>query len=1024
MNGHASYTFFPWLRRGISTEITRVDGAGDPSARAQIPVTLELSAGGQPVATTVRLDLHGPGEVAGFDPRMIVRLDPRPGVQDAEPNYFPAVELHEPDFPWRYTPARATAQNRLRPWVVLIVLSPTEIKSQSPATSEGALPRLEVRSSALLPDLGQSWAWAHAQVSALEAGESVQEVIDREPQRALARLVCPIQLRPNTPYTAFLVPAFERGRLAGLKLPIPDGPGSVVDALTPAWTAGQNDVLLPVYFRWQFSTGAQGDFEFLVRKLRPVQIRNVGKRAMDVSEPDVSLPPAADEPLEMEGALKALFTEAAPWPPAQKQRFLEGTAELSGLTDALNLPQELLEGGDATPVIAPPLYGRWHAKQPRLRAGQPPPWFNELNEDPRHRASASLGTSIVQQQQEQLMASAWEQLADVLATNEKLRQAQMAREMADRVHTKHLATLDEEELFIVTAPTHRRVRASPQTVHALGRQARLSYFALGTFRRVSRARGPVVRRIRIARGRISAMLARVNRREITPAPAPVTPTDLRTRAKVGADLVPPGTTTGTVRGLVLLSWLLWLLAVLLVLLAVFVVATPIAIGIAVVAAVGLAILAIRVRRGAQRTASGVGFRDGTLSGDQVRDTPAAPAFVPVESLGRANLPVEPAAGSTDVAGVAAFRTAMADLADQAFVAVPVEIAPVPLETATIRQRLLSGLNPRVNHVLALRQRLKVADWTGWRPRDPLDQVMASPDFPQPMYEQLRDLSQEWLMPGVGTIPQNSTGLLQTNQRFIEAYMAGLNHEMARELMWREYPTDQRGTCFRQFWDVRGFIDTAATPRDRESLLDIKRLHEWNGAALGQNTARTPPPGGAYLVLIVRGEVLKRYPTTLVYAVEAVLAPEGNLTLGTNEAHPVFGGTLEPDIAFFGFELTTAQVRGTEDSDTDLGWFFVLQQQPTEPRFGLDIPEAGSAGAPVGPTWDDLSWGNLADTPSDLEALRFIDLAAVRPDTSFTDTSGAVWHESEGTDAAQLGYITLQKPFRVAMHGKSMVPEGP
>ncbi len=39
-------------------------------------------------------------------------------------------------------------------------------------------------------------------------------------------------------------------------------------------------------------------------------------------------------------------------------------------------------------------------------------------------------------------------------------------------------------------------------------------------------------------------------------------------------------------------------------------------------------------------------------------------------------------------------------------------------------------------------------------------------------------------------------LLRTNNRFIEAYLVGLNHEMGRELLWREYPTDQRGTYFR------------------------------------------------------------------------------------------------------------------------------------------------------------------------------------------------------------------------------------
>ena len=34
-------------------------------------------------------------------------------------------------------------------------------------------------------------------------------------------------------------------------------------------------------------------------------------------------------------------------------------------------------------------------------------------------------------------------------------------------------------------------------------------------------------------------------------------------------------------------------------------------------------------------------------------------------------------------------------------------------------------------------------------------------------------------------------------------MVGLNHEMMRELLWREYPTDQRGTAFHRFWGRSG-----------------------------------------------------------------------------------------------------------------------------------------------------------------------------------------------------------------------------
>jgi hypothetical protein len=168
--------------------------------------------------------------------------------------------------------------------------------------------------------------------------------------------------------------------------------------------------------------------------------------------------------------------------------------------------------------------------------------------------------------------------------------------------------------------------------------------------------------------------------------------------------------------------------------------------------------------------------------------------------------------------------------------------------------------------------------------------------------------------------------------------------------------------------------------------------------------------------------LKRYPTTLVYAVDAVEGPDGRLTLGTVEHHPVFSGILKPDVSFFGFELTPAEVRGRDESDIDLGKFFILEQQPTEPRFGLDVPDAATAGGALGASWDEFSWGHLVDNIDDVRSFNYIDLTSDKPDTQFTDTSEAVWHVAAGTDAAQIAYITLQKPFRVAMHGKTMVPE--
>jgi hypothetical protein len=71
--------------------------------------------------------------------------------------------------------------------------------------------------------------------------------------------------------------------------------------------------------------------------------------------------------------------------------------------------------------------------------------------------------------------------------------------------------------------------------------------------------------------------------------------------------------------------------------------------------------------------------------------------------------------------------------------------------------------------------------------------------------------------------------------------------------------------------------------------------------------------------------------------------------------PLYKAEVFPDLKFFGFDLTIEEARGTALTDgfTDnLGWFFVIQEIPGEPRFGMDIKyDPGSDGI----TWDDLAW---------------------------------------------------------------------
>jgi hypothetical protein len=1035
-DANATYSFLPWLRRGIATEIARVDGSGPTAPRAAAPITLVLRANAAPETreVSVPLALFGPGEVVGLDWRNIVRECPPRGSHDVEPNYFPTLEFDQPDFPWRYTPARARPNDRLQPWLVLVALKLDEIEAFSDAGSAGGAARLKVKSAASLPLLAQAWAWAHVQVSGAEPDEALQTIVDEEPRRALSRLICPRRLDPQTRYRVCLVPAFERGRLAGLGREVPES----LDALEPAWAPEQNEVELPVYHHWTFETGVDGDFEYLARKLRARAVPpTVGTRPIDVTSAGAPLPPASPTPLSMPGALLSPGTPpdgGAVWEEAHRAAFV------NALSSVLNHPADLLEGTTPVRLVAPSLYGAWHAKQDRQAVTEPPPrprWFHELNRDPRWRVAAGLGTEVVQNSQESLMAAAWDQVEGILGLNEQLRRSELALELSIRLHQRRFATLPLEALLAVTAPIHARVTnaaagsagasARPATLRALVLDSPIADGAFDpSFRRLARARG-LLRRLGTSPARLG-VITRMNRGDIAAAAEPRVPADTLIAPENALPALPQSvvdslpTLGGAARRA--LRWLsLFLLALVPVC---FWVGAPVLAAFFLLAGAGAWLVASGAAS-AERRRWHRELQGGTLTGAALRTAEPAPGYVPLVVEAGSH---EPRPLVAEAAAAPRVREVLADLLDEW----NVEPAPGrrlrPLDLPATRQALLVATEPRRAIAASLLPRLRLIPGLVFQPNAELiEPVMAAPVFERPMYEPLRDLSKDWLLPGVGDIPANTTTLVVTNQSFIEAYMAGLNHEMARELLWREYPTDQRGTYFRQFWDVRGVVASDGTPIDPEQLKDIRPMHTWRSLqGLGANTARKPPPGGQHLVLLIKGELLHRYPNTVVYAVKTQLDRQGKRELSAIELYPVFEGRIEPDIAFFGFELTPAAVRGDPDPTRDQGYYFVLQEQPSEPRFGLDV--IGTTFGAAVPRWNDLAWSHLAANANDLTALSYVDLDAPLPNTaSVTQHAGepaVSWHADSGTGptgakSSDIAYITLQRPFRVAIHASDMLP---
>ena len=315
----AKYSFLPWLRQGIANNIKANPAA--KAHRASVAVSLDIETDTKLTAQIkdIQVELVGPGDIVGISRDAIVRTDPRDWMTDFEPNYLAQIEFYDEDFPWRYSPMPADAnKHRLTPWITLVVLKEDEFKESK--ALKGPLSSFTTTKAAkeVFPPAGQLWAWAHVHIdldlkdggggkklSDTQAINRLEGLLDKNADISHSRLLCPRKLEPNTGSHAFVIPTFETGRLAGLGQKIK----SNVGALTIAWAGAAKE--FPYYYRWYFRTSVRGDFEYLVRLLKPrsVDVR-VGIRDMDVSDPGggidgIEIGSANTQVMGMEGALRS-----------------------------------------------------------------------------------------------------------------------------------------------------------------------------------------------------------------------------------------------------------------------------------------------------------------------------------------------------------------------------------------------------------------------------------------------------------------------------------------------------------------------------------------------------------------------------------------------------------------------------------------------------------------------------------------------------------------------------------------------
>jgi hypothetical protein len=330
-----------------------------------------------------------------------------------------------------------------------------------------------------------------------------------------------------------------------------------------------------------------------------------------------------------------------------------------------------------------------------------------------------------------------------------------------------------------------------------------------------------------------------------------------------------------------------------------------------------------------------------------------------------------------------------------------------LEVGELADIVRAQLDPTAVLAGRLRAVIEPADALGEEPVPA--GLSAAPELTTPLYRRVVNIDPELLLPGVGALPADSVGLGAVNQASVEAFLLGANHELARELIWREYPADPAGTWLRTFWDSGG----AAT--------DIPPVGAWTAGALGSH------PGGAspdqVLVLVIKGDLLRRYPNTLVTAVPArwadAVREEGD---PAGALDPIFSGSLGPDAVFLGFEFgesvdVDVDVPGSPDPGAKLpGWYFAFEEPPTEPSYGLDTPASDDDPRAL-EFWKDLTWADARRSPDDthvsLDSLGSLKLP-------YDDQGENVWEEIWADSAAGMARITLQRPVRMLVHADQMM----
>jgi hypothetical protein len=652
----------------------------------------------------------------------------------------------------------------------------------------------------------------------------------------------------------------------------------------PHWN-GTQPVTVPLYDHWRFRTATPaGSFEDLAARLRPGEApEKTGRAPLDYPR----VPAAGD--LELRGALAPLGTGDTELPP-----------EVAADVQALHTPAVDDRG---RPIVGLPNYGEaWRLDAPEATA-----WGVTLRTDPRDRGVAGLGLELGIRLQEELAAEAAANLGALAEARQRIRDLVLGLASSRRLWDQRLPPDPVDKLWVL-GPALRRVvtDAGPVADLATAEDRALPRGLFSTAaRRVLRPGPARTRQLRKGGVTPGEVLQAANRCPAPPAPSEdgVPLRDLgiddfeerrrkaletgevdregaAERAKELADRAHPN-----LRGLALLL--------------------------------------------AERLAEAAGQRSPAPWAEALALLAAAAAVADedtqeVERLHRELVELverfPKPAGPTDET----------DLLDDLGEPDPVEPPCRPVDVDALADGVTAAFDPTGDDAPVVVRVLDTID--GLDPAQPLAPPEVCLSLDRPVWADVGSAFPEWLLPGVGALPQDSVIAVETNPRFVDAILTGFNTQLLNELRWRNLPVATGCTPLRVFWDR---AEVAAGAR----VDDIVGIHAWpEGSGLGDAQHRPAGASGRDLVVVIRGQLFLRYPATLVYLVSAEHGgtPDFDSDPAADAARllPSFQGRIAADVSFFGFQ-------GFQPAAIRRHWL-VFEEPPAGYRFANDVSVAPQA----------------------------------------------------------------------------------